>query len=951
MAPTTESSCLTQPIGVFFSPPLESLLLQNPYSLASYLEYIRAARHVSFPCSRHIYLRAVSYLPGSYKLWRILLAEFTAALRSLRHGAPLSVVCSSPSLSSTSHGGASTEGSGLDSVLDPEVEALNSLYERAVTNLPKMPVMWAEYIATLLEQHQIQKARTTLNRALQALPITLHSQVWEPFLTYIHKHADSVPVGTLILAYSRAMQLQPNKVDEYISTLQSRGVYDEAARLLGNVLDKQDSSSLGKSQHDLWLELCNLITSHPTSVGRQALNVDAIFRGGIERFQSDVGRLWTALADYYIRRGLYEQARDVYDEALESVRTVRDFSLVFDALAQFEESVLRAKMEEADGDNNDDDEQRLQSETDAVAAGAPDPLLVRAAKSPSALSDLDLRLARLEHLMARRPLLVSSVRLRQNPNSVPEWLKRVELYEGDIRSQVSTYDEAVSTVVEGAGGKDDGRPVELWVSYAQFHEQRGDVKKARETFERAARSPFKRAEDCATVWCERIEMELRQKCYEDALSLSRRATKAPTPRHVVIGDAMDHDGEENHDVAGAAARSQRLWDLRCDLEESLADSLDDVRAAYDDRLARKLATPQTVLNYALLLWEKTFFEEAFRIYERGVSLFNWPNCVEIWRTYLSKFHERYEGRKMERLRDLYDQCLSSGCPQDLSRAFFVDLARLEEEHGLARRAMDVYDKASSRVKRDERRGIIELYAERARTLFGIDKARDVYQRSVNRELGVDASGVGLPDEDTLALCVRWASLELSLGEVDRTRAIYSHAAQLADPGKATSFWTAWSEFEVRHGDEATFREMLRIKRSVAAAFGPENAIAAAAAAAASGAAATEALPGFVASTQQPIVGNTISGGDFMPSASFAGARPGYVFRTGKSGVGYYLDPTQAKSGGAARPRAPPATKNAEEIDLDLDDDDDDGGGDDDDVQAVLDAAASAKERFKRARVE
>jgi len=106
----------------------------------------------------------------------------------------------------------------------------------------------------------------------------------------------------------------------------------------------------------------------------------------------------------------------------------------------------------------------------------------------------------------------------------------------------------------------------------------------------------------------------------------------------------------------------------------------------------------------------------------------------------------------------------------------------------------------------------------------------------------------------------------------------------------------------------------------------------------------------VASTQQPIVGNTISGGNFMPSASFAGARPGYVFRTGKSGVGYYLDPTQAKSGGAARPRAPPATKNAEEIDLDLDDDDDDGD-DDDDVQAVLEAAASAKERFKRARVE
>ena len=39
--------------------------------------------------------------------------------------------------------------------------------------------------------------------------------------------------------------------------------------------------------------------------------------------------------------------------------------------------------------------------------------------------DVDLRLARLEHLMERRPLLLSSVLLRQNPHNVVEWLKRV----------------------------------------------------------------------------------------------------------------------------------------------------------------------------------------------------------------------------------------------------------------------------------------------------------------------------------------------------------------------------------------------------------------------------------------------------------------------------------------------------------------------------------------------
>ncbi len=59
-----------------------------------------------------------------------------------------------------------------------------------------------------------------------------------------------------------------------------------------------------------------------------------------------MGRLWTSLADYFIRRGLFEKARDVYEEGLTSVVTVRDFSLVFDALTQFEESLVAAKMEQ-----------------------------------------------------------------------------------------------------------------------------------------------------------------------------------------------------------------------------------------------------------------------------------------------------------------------------------------------------------------------------------------------------------------------------------------------------------------------------------------------------------------------------------------------------------------------------------------------------------------------------
>ena len=56
------------------------------------------------------------------------------------------------------------------------------------------------------------------------------------------------------------------------------------------------------------------------------------------------------------------------------------------------------------------------------------------------------RLARLEHLMERRPLLLSSVVLRQNPHNVHEWHKRAKLFKDNPTKKILAYTEAVKTV-------------------------------------------------------------------------------------------------------------------------------------------------------------------------------------------------------------------------------------------------------------------------------------------------------------------------------------------------------------------------------------------------------------------------------------------------------------------------------------------------------------------------
>lgn len=54
-------------------------------------------------------------------------------------------------------------------------------------------------------------------------------------------------------------------------------------------------------------------------------------------------------------------------------------------------------------------------------------------------------------------------------------------------------------------------------------------------------------------------------------------------------------------------------------------------------------------------------------YERGIALFRWPNVYDIWNTYLTKFIDRYGGKKLERARDLFEQALD-GCPAKYAKS-------------------------------------------------------------------------------------------------------------------------------------------------------------------------------------------------------------------------------------------------------------------------------------------
>ncbi|KAL8945315.1 MAG: hypothetical protein Q9183_008091, partial [Haloplaca sp. 2 TL-2023] len=251
-------------------------------------------------------------------------------------------------------------------------------------------------------------------------------------------------------------------------------------------------------------------------------------------------------------------------------------------------------------------------------------------------------------------------------------------------------------------------------------------------------------------------------------------------------------------------KSWKLWSFYVDLVESVS-TLPGTRKVYDRIFELRIATPQTVVNYATLLEEHKYFEDSFKVYERGLDLFSYPVAFELWNLYLTKAVDRK--LSIERLRDLFEQAVE-GCPPKFAKTLYLMYGALEEERGLARHAMRIYERATHAVSDEDRAEVFTFYITKSATNFGLTSTRSIYERAI----------VALPDTEARDMCLKFAEMERRLGEIDRARAIYGHASQFCDPRTTPGFWKKWEGFEVAHGNEDTFKEMLRVRRSVQAMY-------------------------------------------------------------------------------------------------------------------------------------
>ncbi|KAL7676129.1 hypothetical protein ACOME3_002388 [Neoechinorhynchus agilis] len=734
----------------------EEEILRNRFSVRSWLRYVDHKQlsdlgefhPETVVAVSQIYERALAEFPFSYKIWYNYILY--RVKESNRH---------------------KPDELGV-------FQGVNNLFERSIVFMNKMPRIWIEYIRFLSDQCSITRCRRTIDRALKSLPVTQHERIWPLYIDLVTSHL--IP-NTGVRVFRRYLKLFPERAEEYINYL--RDVHSklgsERCRELSSLRvyldllnDQKFMSKEGKSKHQIWTEMCELISENPLDL--PSVKFEPIIRQGIRRYKEQIGILWNCLASYYIRKGFDEKARDIYEEALVSVSTIRDFSQVFDAYSLYEENFLTKMIEHAKRDN----EGKLTEEQDL---------------------EMELRLTRMEYLMDRRPLLLNSVLLRQNPHNVCEWLRRVDLMQGTSPEQiVQTFNEAVQTVDPVLA---IGRAEKLWIEFATFYEKANKLDEADKVFSRATEVNFKNVDDLATVWCEWAELKLRQNNTPEAIRVLERATTITSD-----GRRIDYF-DQSQPVQKRLCKNIKVWSMYADLEESLG-TFKTCKAVYEQIINLRICTPRIIMNYGCFLEENNYYEDAFRAYEKGISLFQWPVVFDIWLVYLTKFITRYKGTKLERTRDLFEQCIGSCSSPKFSKPIYLLYAKFEEEFGLPRRALRVYERAVDAVSIEEKFEIYKVYLCRTCDQNGITATRPIYEKAIEE----------LPDDEARQLCLQYAEVERKLGEIDRARAIYSHCSQMCDPRVTPDFWQTWKEFEIKHGSEDTLRDMLRIRRSIQATY-------------------------------------------------------------------------------------------------------------------------------------
>lgn len=756
----------------------EFSLLKDPH-MSIWLKYYRSVPESNIRLRVLILRRATQTFPRSYKLWDLYLNLRISILKK--------------SISS--------------------YHSINKNFERALVWLNKFPYVWLKYLNFLVESlpflysNSITFVRQTFNRALVQLPTTQHHIIWEPYLRFADEigGATGVQVYKNYLKFAAPVDLQTSEngitISEVISKLVDFGGIELSSEVFHEVFQKYESD-----YYQMEISQLQFLTDYMEdliSKGEGSENVDIIrdtdidllVQMGLRKFPDQISKLYLLQTKYYSTTNNFPKAKYLYDKGLKECFTVRDFVTIFESFVEFEESVI----EEMAG-SEEEVEESMESNL-----------------------GLNIEISFLENLLESRPILLSDLLINQDPNNLDEWFKRISIYEtrNDINSVLTTYAKALTTINPFKAHSLSKNQLytlpQLWIKYANVYASNEDYNTASIVLSKSIQSQFQFPDDLVTLYIEWSGLELKAGNDSKAVEIIEQ------------GCNFVPDGESEGDIAYEDTslsvhmrlhKSTKLWAYYIDLLESFVDSgepeeISKVCDAYDKLILLKIVTPLNIINYANFLEEWNLIEKSFTVYELGLKIFKYPVSFEIWNIYLVKVIAN--GVEIERIRDLFEQCLA-GCPSNLSKPIILLYSNFEEKNGLLLKSVKILKAGIEKLKREE-----ESQTKGHQMILS-----ELYQALIVKQVQLnDVESVRNTFEDIFSSLVHLLStnqlIDFGLKFIDfealhqqysRSKLLFKFICELKPPQDLQVVWDAWENFELSHGDENTYKEMLRYKRGL-----------------------------------------------------------------------------------------------------------------------------------------
>lgn len=416
--------------------------------------------------------------------------------------------------------------------------------------------------------------------------------------------------------------------------------------------------------------------------------------------------------------------------------------------------------------------------------------------------ELDSLLDRLEMLLSKRSLMANDIKLRQDPHNAQHWMDRIAILKQTAsRNEVlDCYSKAVLSIDMSSA---QHLPVaKLWCRYAMEYVE--DAETCANLFEAAMN----------VAWAGVAPKEYIVAGYANML-VNHRGIHAAL---LLLNSVLEPRGPVEDVLLPNVTHSATLWAYYADLAQ--CSNIAETVRVYERTMDLKVASGVTVLNYADFLIGQGLYARAFAVYERGLALFSGDTRWIITGVFLSMVLTHYAKSELgpHEARAVFDTAIENTYNDDRTLQVGLLYVQWELQHGSKVKASSVLERVL-RVTQAQ-----DVHFECYKMMTGLaESLRGVESVLLNALDGLSCNTSGFVDDIVTTL----VKTEVGLGAPDRARQVLFHAAEACMTFGNTfalrkSLWTVWKQFELEHGNQDSYKEMLKHKRHLEMTGRPEK---------------------------------------------------------------------------------------------------------------------------------